>query len=424
MKAAAIADAAAGTPSVSFSARHGGFRHRLPLRFGADMVERRLAGLGIAALLALSACDDPATGQAATSQPAPPVTVAKPLVHEIVERDEYTGQFAAIEYVEIRARVSGYLESIHFDDGQVVEAGQKLFVIDRRPFEIALAAAKARVTQASARVELARQQLDRASHLRERQNISGATYDERLQEMRVAGGDLEIARADVQAAELDLAYTEITAPIAGRIGRHEVSVGNLVAGGAGDSTTLLTTIVALDPIHFVFDISEANFLAYQRAIADGRLKPARDGKVAVQVRLFDEREWTRAGLLDFLDNQVDRTAGTIRARATFANPGYFVTPGQFGRLRLPGSEPYRAVLVPDQVIVSDQSRKLVMAVLPDGTVRPLPVRLGPREHGLRIVREGLGADDTIVIDGLMRARPGAKVSPQPGTIELGLDEAE
>jgi RND family efflux transporter MFP subunit len=372
----------------------------------------------------LAACDDApdAAADAAAGAP-PPVTVARPLAKEIVEWDEYTGQFAPIEYVEVRARVSGYLESIHFEDGQVVEAGQKLFVIDPRPFEIALAAAKARAAQAGARVELARQQLERASQLRARENISGATYDERVQEMRVASGDLEIARADVRAAELNLAYTEITAPIGGRIGRHDVSIGNLVSGGAGNGTTLLTTIVALNPIHFVFDISEANYLAYQRAIADGRLKPTRDGGVAVQVRLFDEKGWGRQGVLDFLDNQVDRTAGTIRARATFENADFFITPGQFGRLRLPGSELYQAILIPDRAIVADQSSKLVMTVAPDGTVVPRPIRPGPREFGLRIVREGLGPDDRIVIDGLLRARPGGKVTPQPGTIEPGPDEA-
>ncbi|HEY9566937.1 MAG TPA: efflux RND transporter periplasmic adaptor subunit [Thalassobaculum sp.] len=375
----------------------------------------------VAAASVLAACDQPPPQAAPTG--GPPVTVAKPLVKEIIEWDEYTGQFAPVEYVEVRARVSGYLESIHFEDGQAVKAGDKLFVIDRRPFEIALESARARVAQTSARVELARQQLSRARQLLDRQNIPAETYDERVQELRVAGADLEIAQADVRSAELNLTYTEISAPVSGRVSLHSVSVGNLVSGGAGDATTLLTTIVAFDPIHFYFDISEANFLAYQRAIADGRLKPNREGDVSVNVRLFDEQGWARTGALNFIDNQVDRTAGTIRARATFANPGFFITPGQFGRLRLPGSELHPAVMIPDSAIVSDQSNKLVMVVAADGTVQPRVIRPGPRELGLRIVRDGLGADDSIIIDGLLRARPGSKVTAQPGKIEPGPDRA-
>ena len=383
-----------------------------------------ILGAASLALATLTACDQSSNAPAAKAGPgAPPVTVAKPLSREIVEWDEYTGQFASIEYVEVRARVSGYLEAVRFKDGQLVKAGDPLFLIDPRPFEIALASAKARVTQSTARVELARQQLSRASQLRERQTVSGEVYDQRVQEMRAAAADLEIARADQQAAELNITYTRIVAPVTGRVGRHEVSVGNLVSGGPGAGTTLLTTIVALDPIHFVFDISEANFLAYQRAIADGRLRQTRDGQVKVAVRLFDEKTWAREGLLDFLDNQVDRTSGTIRARAIFANTDHFITPGQFGRLRLPGSEPYTAIMIPDSAIVSDQAQKLVMVVAADGTVQPRPIRPGPRELGLRIVRSGLGADDSIIIDGLLRARPGAKVTPQPGAIEAGPDQS-
>lgn len=376
----------------------------------------------LAAASLIAACEQPAPPQAAPAG-GPPVTVAKPLVKEIVEWDEYTGQFAPVEYVEVRARVSGYLEAIHFEDGQSVKAGDPLFVIDRRPFEIALESAKARVAQTTARVELAKQQLSRARQLLDRQNIPAETYDQRVQELRVANADLEIAQADVRSAELNLTYTEINSPVSGRVSRHTVSVGNLVSGGAGDGTTLLTTIVAFDPIHFYFDISEANFLAYQRAIADGRLKPNREGDVAVNVRLFDEQEWTRTGALSFIDNQVDRTAGTIRARATFANADFFITPGQFGRLRLPGSEPYPAVMIPDSAIVSDQANKLVMVVAADGTVQPRAIRPGPRELGLRIVRSGLGGDDSIIIDGLLRARPGSKVTAQPGKIEPGPDRA-
>jgi RND family efflux transporter MFP subunit len=354
---------------------------------------------------------------ASASAPAaapPSVTVANPLQRRLVEWDEFTGQFAAVEFVEIRARVNGYLRTVQFADGQLVRKGDVLFQIDPRPYEVALATARAQLAEANGRLELANRQLARAGQLRDRGYTPGSTYDERFEEQRSATAAVESAKAAIRAAELDLEFSRITAPITGRVSRHEVSVGNLVAA----NTTLLTTIVALDPIHFVFDMSEADFLAYQRAVADGRLLPTRDGRVAAQVRLPDEKDWIREGRVDFVDNQVDRSAGTIRARAIFPNADFFITPGQFGRLRLPGSEPYDALLVPDSALVTDQSRKLLMVVGPDGTVSPRVVRPGPMELGLRIIRSGISPDDRVVINGLIRVRPGAKVTPQDGKIEI------
>jgi RND family efflux transporter MFP subunit len=229
---------------------------------------------------------------------------------------------------------------------------------------------------------------------------------------------VEVARAALRSAQLDLGFTRVTAPFTGRISRREVSVGNLVAGGTAGASTLLTTIVSLDPIRLEFDMSESEFLAYQRAAQSSAFQFNRDGTIKVQVRLFDEREWPREGKLEFLDNRVDRSAGTIRARAELENDDLFLTPGQFGRLRLPGSISYEAMLVPDSAIVSDQSNKIVMTVAADGTVVPKVVRPGPIEGGLRIIRSGLSADDQVIISGLMRARPGSKVTPQPGTIEV------
>jgi RND family efflux transporter MFP subunit len=347
----------------------------------------------------------------------PPVTVSTPLQREIVEWDEFTGQFAAVEYVELRARVSGYLEQINFQDGQIVKKGDLLFVIDPRPFEIALASAQATLAQASARLELANRQLARAGTLRERDFVAASVYDERTQDLRAASGAVEGARAAVRAAELDLEFTRVTAPVGGRVSQHAVSVGNLVSGGAGGVTTLLTSIVSVDPIRLTFDMSESDFLAYQRAVADGKLKSTRDKGVEVEARLMDETRWSLKGTLDFVDNQVDRTAGTIRVRAIFPNPGLLATPGQFGRLRLPASDLYQAILIPDSAVVTDQSRKIVMTVQEDGTVEPRIIRPGPTFEGLRIVRSGLKPDDRVIINGLVRARPGAKVTPQPGKIE-------
>ena len=359
----------------------------------------------------------PAVAQAAAAAP-PPVTVSAPVQKDVTEWDEYTGQFAAVDYVEIRARVPGYLTEIHFTDGQIVNKGDLLFVIDPRPYEIELQQAEAQLATASASLDLANRQLSRAATLREKDFVAQSTYDERTQTMKAAAASVETGKAAVRQAQLDLEFSHITAPVTGRISRHEVSIGNLVSGGASASTpTLLTTIVSLDPIYLNFDMSEAQFLSYERAVADGKLKSNRDKGVPVFARLTDEPKWTREGVLNFVDNQVDRGAGSIRARGVFPNPNFFLTPGQFGRLRIPGSEPYQAILVPDASVVTDQSSKLVLTVAEDGTVVPKPVRLGPVIDGLRVIRSGLDAKDRVVIDGLVRARPGSKVTPQPGEIK-------
>jgi len=359
----------------------------------------------------------PAVAQAAPPAP-PPVTVSVPVQRQVTEWDEYTGQFAAVDYVEIRARVPGYLTEIHFTDGQIVNKGDLLFVIDPRPYEIELQQAQAQLETAEASLELANRQLARAATLREKDFVAQSTYDERTQTMKAAAAAVETGKAAVRQANLDLEFSHITAPVTGRISQHQVSIGNLVSGGSTAATpTLLTTIVSLDPIYLNFDMSEAQFLSYERAVADGKLKSNRDHGVQVFARLTDEQKWTREGAMNFVDNQVDRGAGSIRARGVFPNPTLLLTPGQFARLRIPGSEPYQAILVPDASVVTDQSSKLVMTVADDGTVVPKPVRLGPMIDGLRVIRSGLDAKDKIVIDGLVRARPGSKVTPQPGEIK-------
>lgn len=358
-------------------------------------------------------------GAVAAAPPTrPAVTVSHPLQQKIVEWDEYTGQFSPVEYVEIRSRVSGYLTEIHFEDGQIVKKGDLLFVIDPRPFE-------ADVQQAEANLQRDQAQLLRA-------NLDLKRYTDLAQKNFASQQQLETARATAQAgaatvkadgsaldlAKLNLEFTHITAPMSGRISSHEVSIGNLVIGGSTGTTTLLTTIVSLDPIYLVFDMSEADYLEYQRAVATGELKSTRDDRMPVQAKLADERDWLHDGRMDFVDNQINRGSGTIRARAVFPNPGFLMTPGQFGRARVPASGAHEAILVPDSAIVSDQSNKIVMTVKKDGTVEPRVIRPGPSYGNLRIVRRGLSPDDTIVIDGLMRARPGAKVTPQPGKIAL------
>jgi len=372
----------------------------------------------LAALILLVGSTFPLRIFAADAPAAPPaVTVSQPIQRELVERDEYTGQFAAKEYVEIRARVSGYLTEIHFEDGQMVKEGDLLFVIDPRPYEATLAAARAQLAQANAQVDLATQQLNRSAELRKKDFEPASNYDQRVSDLKVATAATESAKAAIRSAELNVGFTRITAPLTGRISNHQVSVGNLVSGSDSAATPALTTIVSLDPIYFYFDMSEGDYLTYQRATAAGKLDEARDSS-PVYVRLTDETEWPRRGLLNFIDNQVDRGAGTIRARATFPNSDFFVTPGQFGRIRIPASERYSAILIPDGAVVTDQSRKVVMTVKDDGTVEPKVVRPGPMtDDGLRIIRSGLAPTDRVIINGLVRARPGGKVTPQPGKIE-------
>jgi RND family efflux transporter MFP subunit len=374
--------------------------------------------LRLAALIFVVASCFPVGILAADAPAAPPaVTVSQPIRRELAEWDEYTGQFAAKEYVEIRARVSGYLTEIHFADGQIVKEGDLLFVIDPRPYEATLAAARAQLAQANAQVDLATQQLNRSAELRKKDFEPASNYDQRVSDLKVATAATESAKAAIRSAELNVGFTRITAPLTGRISNHQVSVGNLVSGSDSAATPALTTIVSLDPIYFYFDMSEGDYLTYQRATAAGKLDEARDSS-PVYVRLTDETEWPRRGLLNFIDNQVDRGAGTIRARATFANSDFFVTPGQFGRIRIAASERYNAILIPDGAVVTDQSRKVVMTVKDDGTVEPKVVRPGPMtDDGLRIIRSGLAPTDRVIINGLVRARPGAKVTPQPGKIE-------
>lgn len=312
----------------------------------------------------------------------------------------------------MRSRVSGYLTETHFSDGQIVNKGDLLFVIDPRPFETAVVSARAKLDQAASSREYTGRQLERAGELQKRDFLAQSTLDQRQSESRSAGAGADVARAALRDAELNLQFTRITAPVSGRVSARQISIGNLVtARGQAGSGTLLTTIVSMDPIYFSYDMSEADFLAFQRTFAGGPLD------VLVDLRLMDETGWPHQGKLTFIDNQVDKNSGTIRARATLANPNNFIAPGSFGRIRMPASKPFEALLVPDSAVVTDQNRKLVMTVSADGTVVPKPVVPGPLVDNLRAIRSGITAEDQVVINGLMRSRPGSKVTPQPGKIE-------
>ena len=260
-------------------------------------------------------------------------------------------------------------------------------------------------------------QLDRTAKLLKNDYASKETYDERAAEVQSATASRDNAVAAVNQAQLNLDYTRVLAPVSGRVGRHEVSIGNLVMGGTGE-TTLLTTIVSLDPIWLMFNVSEGDGMTYKRLIQKGEVESARSNSVQVEGQLMDEKDWPLKGTIDFVDNQYDRSSGTIRVRAAFPNPNLFITPGQFGRVRVPMSQEKPTILVPDAAVVTDQSVKLLFAVTEDGTVVPKPVELGPvTDDGLRIVRSGITADDQIIINGLLRARPGQKVTPEQGEVK-------
>ena len=356
------------------------------------------------------------SAQTAPAPPPPAVVVASPFVMRLTEWDEYTGRFEPTDTVDVRARVDGYLDSIHFRDGAIVRAGDLLFVIDPRPYEAVLEGARADVVRAQTRLELATADFSRGESLFAIRGISQEEYDRRAQARKEAEAALIVARAAERVAALNVEFTRVRAPIGGRIAENFVSVGNVISGGQAGST-LLTRIVAIDPIQFVFDASESDYLRYNRLNASGERRTSRDAPNPVRIRLLDEPSFTHVGKMDFVDNRIDPATGTITGRALVPNPGGFLTPGQLGRLRLLGSGEFEALLVPDSAILSDQSRRFVWALGTDDMPEQRVVEPGNLEQGLRIVRAGLQRDDRIVINGMQRVRPGARVAPTNGRIE-------
>jgi RND family efflux transporter MFP subunit len=356
------------------------------------------------------------SAQTAPAPPPPAVVVASPLVMRLTEWDEYTGRFESTDTVDVRARVDGYLDSIHFRDGAIVRAGDLLFVIDPRPYEAVLEGARADVVRAQTRLELATTDFTRGEALFAIRGISQEDYDRRAQARKEAEAALIVARAAERVAALNVEFTRVRAPIGGRIAENFVSEGNVISGGQAGST-LLTRIVAIDPIQFVFDASESDYLRYNRLNASGERRISRDAPNPVRIRLLDEPSFMHVCKMDFVDNRIDPATGTITGRALVPNPGGFLTPGQLGRLQLLGSGEFEALLVPDSAILSDQSRRFVWALGTDDIPEQRVVEPGNLEQGLRIVRAGLQRDDRIVINGMQRVRPGARVTPTNGRIE-------
>ncbi|MEM8792667.1 MAG: efflux RND transporter periplasmic adaptor subunit [Pseudomonadota bacterium] len=339
--------------------------------------------------------------------PAPTVDVIAAQTQSIVEWDEFAGRFQAVDEVAIRARVSGHLDAVHFDPGQIVEKGDLLFTIDPRPFEAALAEARAQLEEARAAAQLAESEFGRAQQLYERGHVSTSVLDTRAQGATAAEAAISAAVAVVERAELDLAFTKITSPVTGRISDDAVSPGNLIAAGAASGA--LTTIVSINPIHFVFDATEQQYLEYMRATGGESLR-SRASQTPVAVRLIDEPDFAHQGAIDFVDNRIDRATGTIRGRAVLENADGVLTPGMFGRLRLATAENVERVLISERAIGSDQNTKFVWVMREDDTVTRRLVTLGDQHGDLRIVLSGIDAGDRVVVGGLHMLGEGAHVT--------------
>jgi RND family efflux transporter MFP subunit len=371
---------------------------------------------GVTALLMtvlLTACggkSDPAP-----KPPPPTVTVARPLVKQVTDWDEYTGRLAAVDSVKVRARVSGYLKSMHFKDGAFVSKGDLLFVIDPRPYQAALDRAKARADQAKAQLELARDERARAERLFESNAVSQQEFQARVQAEREAAARLEAAQAAVHSARLNLGFTHVRAPISGRISREFVTDGNLISGGTANST-LLTTIVSLDPIYVYFTADERSVLRYMRLARRGIRPSSRDFRNPVRLQLADEKGFPHKGYMDFVDNQIDEATGTMMGRAVIPNPNYLLVPGLFARVKLRGEGPYKALLVPDAAIGTDQVQKFVYVLGKNNIIARRQVQLGEVIGGLRVIRAGLSADDEVVIKGIQRVQAGSPVTPERASL--------
>jgi membrane fusion protein, multidrug efflux system len=357
----------------------------------------------------LSGCGDKPPPQAAAAPP--PVTVAQPTKRTVTDWDEFTGRFEAVEEVQVRARVGGFVTNVEFRDGAIVHAGDLLYIIDPRPFEAVALQADGQLSDARAKAELAKRELDRGLTLVQTSAVSESIVDQRRQALQAARAAEMQAEGALKAAKLNIEFTHVLAPMTGRVSRHLVSVGNLVQGSEGNAT-LLTSIVTLDPIYIYFDVDEATYLKNNKLWFEGRRPSSRDTANPVQVTLTGETKPSHDGKMDFLDNRLDVSTGTLRSRAVIPNKDFSILPGQFGRVRLIGSSPYEALLLPDTAIATDQSRKIVFVVKDDNTVEAKPVTLGPLDEGLRVIREGLKAEDRVIVDGIQRARVGAKVTPQ------------
>jgi multidrug efflux system membrane fusion protein len=382
----------------------------MPFSRNLTSTSRALALLAAASAVLLAGCGE---GQKQQVAPPPPkVTVARPVARAIVDQDEYVGRFVPVDAVELRARVSGYLDKVHFEDGQYVNQGDLLFTIDKRPFQNTLDQAKANLETAKSNLVFTEADLARGQQLTRERTISEQVFQQRAQAFRNAQAAVAANEALVRQAALDLEFTELRAPVSGRIGDRRVTPGNLVTGGTSFTTTLLAIILSTDPIRLEFTFDEASLLRYERLTREGQKDVTGRGNTRVKLKLINEQDFSHVGRMDFVDNSIDRATGTIRGRAQLSNADGMFTPGMFARVQVPASAPYQALLLPDAAIGTEQARKYVLIVTPDNIAVQRYVMLGNIVDGLRVIKSGLNPDDRVIINGLIQARVGAKVAPQ------------
>ena len=343
-------------------------------------------------------------------QEPPAVSVVRPVARQVVEWDEYIGRLESPETVEVRARVSGYLDKVHFKEGKEVKKGDLLFTIDPRPYQAESDHADAEYERAVSQTDLAKNDFERAKRLIATKAISEEDYDTKSKTYTAVQAAVRSAKATLDSAKLNLEFTQIRAPIDGRISRAVVTEGNLISSGvAGSGATLLTTIVSLNPLYLYGDADERSVLKYLHLRREGTRVSARDELIPAEMGLADEAGFPHKGYMDFVDNRIDPGTGTMRARGVFSNADHSLSPGFFGRIRIPGSGKYPALLIPDRALGSDQAQKFVYVVNAEKKVEFRPVKIGPMIDGLRVVKEGLKPGEQIVIEGLLRVRPGIVV---------------
>jgi RND family efflux transporter MFP subunit len=376
---------------------------------------RSWIGVAVAAAVSLCGCGKQ-TQTPAAPPPAVKVTVAKPVEKEIVDFAEFTGNTAAVNAVNIRARISGYLQKIGFKEGAHVKANDVLFVIDPRPYQAALDQAQANLEQAQAQLELAEGDFKRAEELRKGGVIAIQDYDTKLANRNQAKATVLANQSALEMAKLNLEFAEVRSPIDGRTSTYNYTIGNLIAGGDTSSSGVLTSVISVDPIYVYFNVDERTLLNFQEMIREGRMQYSDTKNQPIEMELANESSYIHKGFVDFVDNQVDPSTGTIRARGVFPNADGFIRPGLFAQVRIPSSPKYKASLISDLAIGYDQGQQIVYTVGADNVAREKPVKLGALVEGLRVVKEGVGAHDRIVVNGVVHIRPGVQVTPEEGNM--------
>ncbi len=396
-------------PNIDAINPDNGNRRHAVTKFGAVLL--------VVTAAVLSACSK-GDGQAGGAPPAPQVSVAQALSKEINEWDELSGRIEAPEFVELRPRVSGYLTLVNFQPGSLVKKGDTLFVIDPRPYQADSAKADADLKRAETSRELAKSEVARAEKLLGVKAISLQEFDQRVATLREAESQAKSAQAALTTANLNIEYANIRSPISGRVSRNEISVGNLVTAGQ----TLLTTVASQNPMHVYFEVDEQQYLKYSALARTGERASSRDKRNPINMGLANDDSFPYTGYVDFVDNRLDPKTGTMRGRAVFDNKDGRFTPGLFAKLKLIGSGTYKAILINDRAVGTDQSKKFVLVIDKDNKATYRPVRLGPLVDGLRVIKEGLQPGETIVVSGLQRVRPGMVVNPQK--VAMLTDKAE